>query len=216
MTVTEVLQMEKQVPEAISSQAAAISGVQVQELGSNQQIIGVVVKELVSHGDQRGFFREILRHTDPIFDGGIFGQWSHSLMQRDVVKAWHFHHVQTDWWYVPLGCVETVLFDNRPESPTYQTKMILYMGSPNESASGATITTKPLLVRIPPGVLHGCRVLSEEAHLFYITSHTYDPQEEGRLPFNSPVVDHYWGESPITVENDRRTHIPAAARTPIR
>jgi len=45
-------------------------------------IDGVVFKELVTHTDERGFFREIIRVTDGFFGAG-FGQWSHSLMYPD-------------------------------------------------------------------------------------------------------------------------------------
>lgn len=170
-------------------------------------IEGVIVKKLLSHGDERGFFREVIRHTDPLFGDGIFGQWSHSKMGRDVVKAWHFHHRQTDWWYVPIGAVRTVLIDNRPESSTYREQMVLTMGDPDTLAEA-----EPLCVRIPPGVLHGCKVLSETAHLFYVTSHCYDPLDEGRLPFNSAEIGFDWGAEVITVENDRRTFIPPHPR----
>jgi dTDP-4-dehydrorhamnose 3,5-epimerase len=171
-------------------------------------IYGVEVKELKSHPDDRGFFREIIRSTDPLFQEGTFGQWSHSRMQRDVVKAWHYHHVQTDWWYVPLGQIDTVLYDNREESPTFKMKMIIRMGESERYGSD----TREVCVRIPPGVLHGCRVLSDEAHLFYITSHTYNAEEEGRFPYNSPRVDHDWGPNPITSEKDRRTFVPTSVR----
>lgn len=167
----------------------------------DNEIQGVLIKELVSHPDQRGFFREVVRHTDPFFAEGPFGQWSHSKMTKNVVKAWHYHHLQIDWWYVPIGKIETVLYDNREESPTYKTKLVIPMGEGNE-----------LCVRIPQGVLHGCKVLSEEAHLFYITSRTYDPNDEGRFPFDSEVVPHDWGVEAITSENDRRTFEPTAVR----
>jgi dTDP-4-dehydrorhamnose 3,5-epimerase len=175
---------------------------------SENQIYGVAIKMLKSHGDQRGFFREIVRVTDPFFVQSKFGQWSHSLMQKDVVKAWHYHHQQTDWWYLPIGQIETVLFDNRPESPTYKTKMVLRMG---ESAKYGADTLEAC-VMIPPGVLHGCKVLSEEAHLFYITSMTYDANEEGRFPYNSELVGHNWGEPAIVVDNDKRTFVPTSVR----
>ncbi|MEE9369912.1 MAG: hypothetical protein V3W45_00445 [Sedimentisphaerales bacterium] len=61
-------------------------------------IEGVVIKELVTHTDQRGFFREIIRQTDDFFSEG-FGQWSHSLMLDGVIKAWHYRKIQTDWCY---------------------------------------------------------------------------------------------------------------------
>jgi dTDP-4-dehydrorhamnose 3,5-epimerase len=174
---------------------------------SDNEIIGVTIKNLKTHMDPRGFFREVVRSTDELFEGGIFGQWSHSKMQRNVVKAWHYHHVQTDWWYCPIGKIQTVLFDNRPESPTYLRKLVINMGD-----SSVDSETHEVCVKIPPGVLHGCKVLSDEAHLFYITSTTYDPNEEGRFPYNSAFVGHDWGDNALTVENDRREFEPTSTR----
>jgi dTDP-4-dehydrorhamnose 3,5-epimerase len=177
------------------------------------KIFGVEIKQLKSHGDQRGFFREILRASDPAFQSGVFGQWSHSKMAKAVVKAWHYHHIQTDWWYIPFGQVETVLFDNRPESPTFKSKMVFLMG--DSMVHGPE--TNEVLVRIPPGVLHGLKVLSDGgAHIMYITSITYDPNEEGRFPFNSPLVGHDWGENVIVVDNDKREFVPHSTRISIR
>lgn len=178
---------------------------------SDSPITGVEIKDLKTHRDQRGFFREIIRVTDPFFSGAAFGQWSHSRMVKDVVKAWHYHHIQTDWWYVPYGQVETVLFDNRPESPDYKKKMVFKMGESEVYGSD----TREICVKIPPGVLHGCKVLSPEAHLFYITSVTYDPNEEGRFPYNSELVGHDWGEAANVADNDRRTFVPTSTRIPI-
>ena len=78
-------------------------------------IEGVVLKELVTHSDERGFFREVIRETDEFFDR--FGQWSHSLMYPGTAKAWHIHQRQTDWWYV-LGALKVALYDTRESSPT--------------------------------------------------------------------------------------------------
>lgn len=174
-------------------------------LPESNDIAGVIIKSLRSFPDQRGFFREVVRCSDPIFESGAFAQWSHSKMTKDVVKAWHYHHKQIDWWYVPIGVVETVLFDNREESPTYQQKLAFCMGD-------ADLGGNEVCVKIPQGVLHGCKVLTEEAHLFYITSEMYNPDDEGRFPFDSPLVGHDWGENVITAENDRRTFEPTAKR----
>ena len=171
-------------------------------------ITGVEIKALKSHGDQRGFFREIVRVSEPVFAGGTFSQWSHSKMQKNVVKAWHYHHVQTDWWYVPLGQVQTVLFDNRPESPTYKNKIVITMGDSHQYGAD----THEVCVRIPPGVLHGLKVLSDGAHLFYITSVIYDPNEEGRFAYNSAFVGHPWGDDVIVVDNDKRDFVPTSTR----
>ena len=177
----------------------------------SNSIFGVEIKELKTFPDDRGFFREVIRFNDPIFQGGVFGQWSHSKMAENVVKAWHYHHIQTDWWYISYGAVNTVLFDNREESPTYKAKMEVLMGDPSINKNA-----KPVCVRIPPGVLHGLKVISEEAHIFYITSETYNANEEGRFPFNSDLVGQDWGTNVITVENDRRTFVPTSTRIKIK
>lgn len=176
-------------------------------------IAGVELKPLKTFGDDRGFFREIVRHNDPFFGGAkpepVFAQWSHSRMVRNTVKAWHYHHIQFDWWYLGIGQIETVLFDNREESSTYRQKMVFNMGDGKKFGP----TTLEVCVRIPPGVLHGLRVLSEEAHLFYITSEIYNPNEEGRFPFDSPLVGHDWGSEPVIVaDNDKRNFVPTSQR----
>jgi len=194
----------------VTEAALKISDVFQEGTVVSSAIQGVIIKDLRTHRDPRGFFREVVRTTDPLFDEGVFGQWSHSKMAKDVVKAWHYHHVQTDWWYCPIGLIETVLYDNRPESPTYKMKMIIPMGDSAEHPEA-----REVCVRIPPGVLHGCKVLSNQAHLFYITSVTYDPNEEGRIPYNSPKIGHDWGENALTVENDRREFVPTSVRIPV-
>lgn len=174
----------------------------------NNLIHGVELKVLKTFPDDRGFFREIIRKTDSFFAEG-FAQWSHSKMAKNTVKAWHFHHRQTDWWYVGLGVIHTVLFDLREESPTYQKKLEFRLGDPADDKEALCAT-----VKIPPGVAHGCKVLSESAHLFYITSETYDPNDEGRHPFNSAIVPHSWGNESdlIVAANDRREFIPPHPR----
>src|SRR5262249_36056922 len=152
------------------------------------QLHGVVFKELKSHADDRGFFREVIRVTDDLFTDK-FAQWSHSKMAQNTVKAWHFHHRQIDWWYVGAGVIEAVLFDNREESPTFGKKLVFKLGEPELDP-----LARVAVVKIPRGVLHGCKVLSDFAHLFYITSEVYDPGDEGRLPFNAELVSHNWGD----------------------
>lgn len=174
----------------------------------DSKINGVEIKELLTHPDDRGFFREIIRESDPFFSAG-FGQWSHSKMSLNTVKAWHFHHLQTDWWYLGLGVISVALYDNREESSTFGEKMVFKLGESELDPEAVAA-----VVKIPTGVLHGCKVLSPVAHLFYITSHIYNPQDEGRLPFNSAEVPHSWGneEELIVSAKDRLTYIPLPLR----
>ena len=80
-------------------------------------IDGVVIQSLARHADDRGYFEELIRVTDGFFQEG-FGQLSHSKMYPGVVKAWHIHKTQVDWWYVAFGRLRVGLHDLREGSPT--------------------------------------------------------------------------------------------------
>lgn len=82
-------------------------------------IDGVVTKKLIKHNDERVFFEELIRVSDEFFKEG-FGQLSHSLMYPGVIKAWHIHKSQVDWWFVAYGTLKVALFDLREKSPTFR------------------------------------------------------------------------------------------------
>lgn len=152
-------------------------------------IEGVQTKQLTTYPDERGFFREILRSTDEIFSEG-FGQWSHSLMYSGTIKAFHFHFRQVDWWYVPIGVIKAVLVDCRGEGR----KIITGWSNPEWNAPKAHEyllgDNQPAQVlRIPPGVAHGLKVLQGPAHLFYVTSKEYDGTDEGRIAHDALGYD---------------------------
>lgn len=138
-------------------------------------IPGVELKRLTTHPDKRGFFREIIRTTDPFFDR--FGQWSHSLKHQDYyTPEFHFHRQQTDYWYVPVGNLRAVLCDLRDNDRNSNFEEYL-LGQ----------DYGPVVLKIPPGVAHGLKVLDGPAHLFYVTNHVYNPDDEGRV-----VLDYDW------------------------
>jgi len=151
----------------------------------NGMIEGVAIKELKTYPDERGFFRELIRVTDDFFAEG-FGQWSHSLMFDGVIKAWHLHRIQTDWWYVVSGVLRVGLCDMRSDSPTHKTVMDHLMGDLQAAQ----------VVKIPPGVAHGCKTVQGPVNLFYVTSHVYDPDDEVRLPYDDPEIDFDWLKGP--------------------
>jgi dTDP-4-dehydrorhamnose 3,5-epimerase len=148
-------------------------------------ITGVVFKDLVTHSDERGFFREIIRVTDNFFGEG-FGQWSHSLMYPGIVKAWHIHRKQVDWWYVAGGVLKVALYDTRPESSSYKETM--------EFLAGDNLPAKVFC--IPPGVAHGCKCVNGPVNLFYVTSNVYDSEDEGRIPYDDPSIGYDWLKGP--------------------
>jgi dTDP-4-dehydrorhamnose 3,5-epimerase len=144
-------------------------------------IDGVVFKELATHGDERGFFREIIRASDPFFAAG-FGQLSHSLVYPGIVKAWHAHKFQTQWTYVAAGDLEVALHDTRPASPTFRKTMEVLVGEHYPARAYS----------MPPGVAHGYRCLLGPAHVIYVTSGTYDPEDEVRIAHDDPGIGFSW------------------------
>jgi dTDP-4-dehydrorhamnose 3,5-epimerase len=147
-------------------------------------IDGVEIKQLKTHPDERGYFREVIRVTDAFFGEG-FAQLSHSFMHAGVAKAWHIHKTQVDWWYVPSGALKLALYDARDGSPTNGQRQEIFLGDSYPAQA----------VKIPPGVAHGCRALAP-THLLYVTSRTYDPAEEGRIPHDDATIGYNWLAGP--------------------
>jgi dTDP-4-dehydrorhamnose 3,5-epimerase len=89
-----------------------------------------------------------------------------------------------DYWRVPVGLVRAVLCDLRPDSSSYRQIDEYLLGDDQE----------PRILRIPPGVAHGCKVLQGPALLTYVTSHVYNPADEGRIAYDDEQIGYDWGE----------------------
>ncbi len=144
-----------------------------------QTIDGVVIKNIASHVDQRGFFREILRTQE---EAVTVGQLSHSLVLAGVVKAWHVHAVQSQWNYVACGTIKVALHDTRVDSPTYRKTMEFLAGE----------GYPPQAYFFPPGVAHGYKCLQGPMHIIYATSGVYDLGEEIRLAQDDKEIGYNW------------------------
>ncbi len=144
-------------------------------------IEGVETKQLVRHSSGRGYFQEIIRETDPFFEG--FGQWSLSYnSQGTITEEWHIHYIQTDYFFVPIGVIKVVLCDMREELLSYKQIDSYVLGEISD----------PVVLKIPPRVAHGLKVLKGPAYLNYITTHTYNKDDEGRIPLDE--IDYDWSK----------------------
>ena len=150
-------------------------------LEGKKVIEGVVIKNLKTHKDKRGFFREIFCFSTEFRDISV-EQLSHSLVNEGVVKAWHAHKFQSQWNYVVSGLVKVVLIDDRPHSPTYKEIMEFKIGALEE----------PLAYFFPPYVLHGYKCLEGPVHIIYVTSGIYDLTDELRLQCDDSKISYKW------------------------
>lgn len=147
---------------------------------------GVRVKKLKVIPDARGRLMEMLRADDDLFTR--FGQVYLTTAYPGVVKGWHYHKKQTDNMIVVQGMMKIVIYDNREESSTKGEISEFFMGIHN-----------PLLLQIPPLVLHGFKCISkEEAMVINCPTETYnyeDPDEfridphKNDIPYEWEKVD---------------------------
>ena len=113
------------------------------------QIEGVIMKKLVKHLDERGYLCETFRSDELPSD--LKPTMSYvSYTEPGIARGPHEHLKQTDIFaFMGPGNFKLKLWDNRKSSPTYKKWMELYAGQ-----------DKPLLVVIPPGVVHGYKNIS--------------------------------------------------------
>jgi len=149
---------------------------------SGEVIDGVKARCANVIADERGRLGEIMRVDDPWFEK--FGQVYFTTTYPGVVKAWHYHKIQTDHFYVIKGLVKVALYDQREDSATKGIVNELYLGE-----------HRPGLVRIPPGVSHGWMCVSDcEAYIVNMVSeaYNYEQPDEFRLDPHDNNIPYDW------------------------
>ncbi len=147
-------------------------------------IDGVKVKNLRKIPDERGKLMEILRNDDELFLE--FGQVYVTTALPGVVKAWHYHKLQTDNITCVFGKVVLALYDSRKDSPTF--------GEVNDFILDLD---EPKLVHIPPMVFHGFKCTADhESYVMNVPnlSYNYEKPDEYRLdPYENDIA-YNWRE----------------------
>lgn len=160
------------------------------------RIHDVMVKTFVKHADQRGYFIEQLKRADldddgrPFIGDRPFAQMSRSLVYArggnppELIKAFHWHKRQWDYWDIVVGNARVVLVDLRADSPTVGTIQSMILGE-----------NSPRMIAIPPLVAHGYQCLGlEDVHLVYYVTEPFnvaDP-DEGRIAWNDSRIGFDW------------------------
>ena len=100
------------------------------------------------------------------------GQINYSVLFPGVVKAWHRHKKQTDWFCVVLGNAKVALYDEKTKK--FETH---FMGELN-----------PKVIKIVPGIWHGYTALGgKPCGLVYYMDKKFNPSEpdEERAEWNA-------------------------------
>ncbi len=158
----------------------------LQDYSSRTRIEGVVIVELKRFHDDGGAITELGRLSEGMhaqLPGFAVRQVNYSEVEPGAIKAFHLHRRQTDVWYVPPGDkMLLVLHDCRAGSATEKQTMRFVLGDGTSR-----------LVRIPPGVAHGCRNLApERSRILYFVDVQFSTDsecDEGRLPWDHLGAD---------------------------
>ena len=89
-------------------------------------IDGVQIVPRRRHADDRGYVTEILRSDEEHFTA--FGQAYVTACHAGVIKAWHRHSKQTDYFYVVRGTMKVGLHDDRDGSATQGEYQVVVLG----------------------------------------------------------------------------------------
>lgn len=183
MTATALGTLDSGVDLEIPTSAPGIGKV-ILSPESPDLIGGVKLKTFAVWPDDRGYFLEIARLGQGLVEGfpAVGSQVSAALNYPGIIKAFHYHKYQTDYWVPVAGLLQVALVDLRRGSPTLGAKNTLYVGA-----------LRPWQILIPPGVAHGYKVIGEQpSTLVYITNQTYDPKDEGRIAYNDTSIAYDW------------------------
>ena len=145
-------------------------------------IDGVEVKKLRVISDERGRLMEILRCDDKIFKK--FGQVYMTTVRPGVVKAWHYHNLQDDFFCCVSGKIRVALFDARKNSKTFGKVQEFTIGPDN-----------PLLIKIPKGVYHGFKGVAKVESIVINTptmAYNYNKPDEYRVDAFENDIPYNW------------------------
>lgn len=152
---------------------------------TDTSIEGVVIVDVKSYGDDRGYFMETYKRPDFVA-GGIdveFVQDNQSSSTKGVLRGLHFQidHPQSKLVRVVSGEVFDVAVDLRPGSATYGKWEGVVLSAENRRQ-----------FFVPRGFAHGFLVLSDVAEFCYKCDDVYHPNDEGGLMWNDPEIGIAW------------------------
>ena len=168
---------------------------------TNTNVPEVKVIEPKVFGDERGFFLETYSEEryNKLLDLDLhFVQDNHSRSTKGVLRGLHFqrNNPQGKLVRVVRGVVFDVAVDIRQDSPTFGQYASVVLSEENKKQFW-----------VPEGFAHGFLVLSDSADFEYKCTNYYDPNSEGCLLWNDPVLGIEWplqDLAPLLSEKDKQ------------
>lgn len=151
--------------------------------------------------DERGSFRELYRHDELTKKIGKEIYWrqmnkSHSI-SANTLRGLHFQvppYAQAKLVQCVRGAIFDVVVDLRSGSPSFGKWQGFQLSSDN-----------CFLLYVPEGFAHGFLTLEPYCEVIYKCSEYYEPEYEGSICWDDPVIDIDWPlhAPPVLSEKDR-------------
>lgn len=149
----------------------------------NQSLIyGVEYKETKTVIKDSGTLTELFRPE--WFSDANVAQVFRVTLYPNAISGWHAHLKTIDRLSILTGSVKIVLYDDRPESPTYQQINVFKIAE-----------VRPGTVLIPPGVWHAVQNLhpnSSSIVNMVDTPYQYEQPDHVRIPINDPQIPYFF------------------------
>ena len=163
--------------EAVKDKAVEQNG----ETPLSRPMHGVVVRKLKTHFDYRGSVTELYDprwnyHPDPLVFCYCF------TIKPKVVKGWGLHRQHEDRYLLIQGTMELVMFDPRPESPTY-----------GQVYRSILSDKDPCIINVPKNVWHADHNIGDTDVIvvnFPTIQYDHSSPDKWRLPINTPLIPH--------------------------
>jgi len=150
----------------------------LQEFRIDNQIDGVRLNRLLTREDERGDLTVLISDLNE-----VIAPVPHAYLVTAApgsIRAWVYHKRQSDRLACTNGSMRVVLYDLRPQSPTYRELNVIDVGGSNR-----------VLLTIPPEVVHGVQNRGLTAATFVnMPTRAYDPAypDKSRLPYNHASI----------------------------
>jgi dTDP-4-dehydrorhamnose 3,5-epimerase len=150
-------------------------------------IPGLTVQPLNAHVDGRGSVTEVFRNS---WAPSSMQQWTTFTLEKRVVRGPSVHRRHTDAVIALAGELQLPLCDLREGSPVFRRAFRLTLSG-----------RRPMLVLIPPGVMHAFYAATEPTLVLVGSTHEYDPDDDIRCRWQDADLD--LDESVLGTDDDR-------------
>jgi dTDP-4-dehydrorhamnose 3,5-epimerase len=147
---------------------------------------GASFRASIRHDDDRGSVTELFDprwnwHPDPLVFVYMF------TIRPGMTKGWGLHKLHEDRYFVIAGEMELVLYDPRPDSPTFGKLSKVYLSA-----------ARPRLFNVPRCVWHADRNIGTEDLVvvnFPTIQYDHANPDKYRLPLNTDLIPYDFGDA---------------------